>query len=84
LLLALAIVSVIFAPAILHSVDRNRPTSAPQASATASPSLGDAIKNMVNQRIKDELQKGLSKRNNPPQPKVAPTPDNQPTPQPQP
>src|SRR5436190_13143311 len=43
LLLALAIVSVIFAPAIMRSIDKNRATSAPQPSATASPSLSDAI-----------------------------------------
>src|SRR5438105_8401231 len=49
LLLILAIVSVIFAPAIMRSVDKNRATSAPQSSATASPSLGDAIQNVVKQ-----------------------------------
>src|SRR4029434_4334273 len=64
LLLTLAIVSVIFAPAIMRSVDKNRATSAPQSSATASPSFGDAIQNMVKQRITDELQKGLSRKNN--------------------
>src|SRR5213076_581520 len=42
LLLTLAIVSVIFTPAIMRSVDKNRATLAPQPSATASPSLGDA------------------------------------------
>jgi len=45
LLLILAIVSVIFAPAIMRSIDKNRATSAPQPSATASPSLSDAIQN---------------------------------------
>src|SRR5215510_11474389 len=55
----LAIVSVIFAPAIMRSVDKNKAVSAPQPSATASPSFGDAIKNMVKQRITDELQKNL-------------------------
>jgi TolB-like protein/Tfp pilus assembly protein PilF len=64
LLLTLAIVSVIFAPAIMRSVDKNRATSAPQSSATASPSFADAIQNMVKQRITDELQKGLSTKNN--------------------
>jgi adenylate cyclase len=64
LLIALAIVSVIFAPAIMRSVDKNRATSAPQSSATASPSFADAIQNMVKQRITDELQKGLSTKNN--------------------
>ena len=84
LLLILAIVSVIFAPAIMRSVDRNRATSAPQPTATASPSLSDAIQNMVKQRITDELQKGLSGKSNAPTPRVAPPPRSQPTPPPHP
>src|SRR5262249_6815275 len=70
----LAIVSVIFAPAIMRSVDKNRAKSAPQASATASPSLGDAIQNIVKQRITEELQKTLPGKSHAPPPKVAPTP----------
>jgi class 3 adenylate cyclase len=84
LLVALAIVSVIFAPAIMRSVDKNRATSVPQPSATASPSFTDAIQDMVNQRIRDELQKGLSGKSNAPTPRVAPTPASQPTPPPRP
>ena len=84
LLLTLAILSVIFAPAIMRSVDKNRVTSAPQPSATASPSFTDAIQNMVKQRITDELQKGLSGKSNAPTPRVAPTPSSQPTPPPRP
>jgi Adenylate and Guanylate cyclase catalytic domain len=80
LLLTLAIVSVIFTPAIMRSVDKNRATSAPQPSATASPSLGDAIKNMVKQRITDELNRDLSGRSNAP----TPTPGSQPPPPPPP
>ena len=80
LLLILAIVSVIFAPAIMRSVDKNRATSAPQSSATASPSLGDAIQNIVKQRITDELQKSLSAKSHAPTPRVAPTLSSQPTP----
>jgi class 3 adenylate cyclase len=80
LLLTLAIVSVIFAPAIMRSVDKNRATSAPQPSATASPSLGDAIKNMVKQRITDELNRDVSGRSNAP----TSTPGSQPTPPPRP
>jgi hypothetical protein len=78
LLLILAIVSVIFAPTIMRSFDKNRATSAAQPSATASPSLSDAIQNMVKQRITDELQKGFSRKSN--APRVAPTPRSQPTP----
>jgi class 3 adenylate cyclase len=84
LLLTLAIVSVIFAPAIMRSVDKNRATSAPQPSATASPSFTDAIQNMVKQRITDELQKDLSGKRNAPTPRVAPTPKSRPTPPPPP
>jgi class 3 adenylate cyclase len=84
LLLALAIVSVIFAPAIMRSVDKNRATSAPQPTATASPSFSDAIKNMVKQRITDELRKDLPGKSNPPTPRVAPTPESQSTPPPSP
>ncbi len=79
LLLILAIVSVIFAPAIMRSVDKNRATSAPQSSATASPSLSDAIQNVVKQRITDELQKSLSGKSNAPTPRVVPTSKSQPT-----
>jgi class 3 adenylate cyclase len=84
LLLTLAIVSVIFAPAIMHSVDKNRAASAAQPSATASPSLGDAIQNIVKQRITDELQKNLPGKSHAPTPRVAATPMNPPPPPPQP
>src|SRR6516225_6165736 len=80
----LAIVSVIFAPAIMRSVDKHRAMSAPQPSATASPSLGDAIQNIVKQRITEELQKNLSKKSNAPASGVVPTPKNLPTPPPPP
>jgi class 3 adenylate cyclase len=84
LLLVLAIVSVIFAPAIMHSVDKNRAVSAPQPSATASPSLGDTIQNLLKQRITDELQKSLPGKMNAPAATVPPHPGNQPTPPPNP
>jgi class 3 adenylate cyclase len=77
LLLTLAIVSVIFAPAILRSVDKNRTTSAPQPTATASPSFDEALENMVNQRIKDELQQRLPGKSHLPPPAV-PSPGSQP------
>ncbi len=84
LLLALAIVSVIFAPAIMRSVDKNRATSAPQPTATASPSFDDAIQNIVKQKITDALQKNLSGKSNAPTPRVGPSPSSQPTPPPSP
>lgn len=77
LIFVLAIVSVIFAPAIMRSVDKHRAVSAPQATATASPSLGDAIQNIVKQRLSEELQKSLPGKNPPAPPKV-PNPSNQP------
>jgi hypothetical protein len=84
LLLTLAIVSVIFAPAIMRSVNGNRATSAAQPTATASPSFDDTIENMVHQRIKDALQKTLTGKSNAPAPKVARSPKSQPTPPPPP
>jgi len=84
LLIMLAIVSVIFAPAIIRSVDKNRATPAPQPSATASPSFTDAIQNMVRQKITDELKKDFSGKNNAPASKTTPTPGNRPTPPPPP
>ena len=79
LLLLLAIVSVIFAPAIMRSVDKNRAASAAAPTATASPSLGDAIQNMVKQRLTEELQKNLSGKSHPPAPPgVGPSPSSQP------
>jgi class 3 adenylate cyclase len=84
LIFVLAIMSVIFAPAIMRSVDKHRATSAPQPSATASPSFSDAVQNMVKQRITDELQKDLSGKSNAPTPRVVPTPSSQPTPPPRP
>ena len=79
LLLVLAIVSVIFAPAIMRSVDKNRATSAPQPSVTAAPSFDDAIQNIVKQKITDALQRNLSGKSNAPTPRVAPSPSSQPT-----
>jgi hypothetical protein len=78
LLLMLAIVSVIFAPAIMRSVDKNRAASAPQPSATASPSFDDAIQNIVKQKITDALQKNLSGKGNARTPGVTPSPKSQP------
>jgi class 3 adenylate cyclase len=74
LLLTLAIVSVVFAPAIIRSADKKRATSVPQATATASPSFDDAIQNIVKQKITDALQQHLPRKNSAPTPKVVPTP----------
>jgi TolB-like protein/Flp pilus assembly protein TadD len=62
LLLALAIVSVIFAPAIMRTLDQRRSATLPQPTATAVPSLADTIKSAVAKQITDELQGELSRK----------------------
>jgi serine/threonine-protein kinase len=66
LLIVLAIVSVIFAPAIVRSLGKNQRqvTSAPQIPAIPSPppSFGDVIKSQVAKKINDELQNAFSER----------------------
>ena len=84
LIFVLAIVSVIFAPAIMHSVDKNRAASAPAPTATASPSFDDAIQNIIKQKITDALQQHLPGKSNAPAPKVVPTPPPPPPAPPQP
>jgi TolB-like protein/cytochrome c-type biogenesis protein CcmH/NrfG len=64
LIFVLAIVSVIFAPAIMRTVDQRRSTTQPQPSATGSPSLADSIKSAVAKKITDELQGELSGKKN--------------------
>src|SRR5438046_2880018 len=64
LLLVLAIVSVIFAPAIMRTVDQRRLATLPQPTATALPSLADTIKSAVAKQITDELQGELSRKKN--------------------
>jgi TolB-like protein/Tfp pilus assembly protein PilF len=60
LLLVLAIMSVIFAPAIMRTLDQRRLATLPQPTATAPPSLADTIKSAVAKQITDELQGELS------------------------
>jgi len=64
LLIALAIVSVIFAPAIMRTLDKGRSAALPQPSATTSPSLADTIKSAVAKKITDELQDEFSRKKN--------------------
>jgi TolB-like protein/class 3 adenylate cyclase/Tfp pilus assembly protein PilF len=58
----LAIVSVIFAPAIMRTLDQHRSAALPQPTATAPPSLADTIKSAVAKQITDELQGELSRK----------------------
>ena len=62
LLLVLAIMSVIFAPAIMRTLDQRRLATLPQPTATAPPSLADTIKSAVAKQITDELQGELSRK----------------------
>src|SRR5580704_11515512 len=64
LLLVLAIVSVIFAPAIMRTLDQRRSATLPQPTAPALPSLADTIKSAVAKQITDELQGELSRKKN--------------------
>ena len=63
-LLVLAIVSVIFAPAIMRTLDQRRSATLPQPTATAPPSLAETIQSAVAKQITDELQSELSRKKN--------------------
>jgi TolB-like protein/Flp pilus assembly protein TadD len=61
----LAIVSVIFAPAIMRTLRRGQVTSPSQVPAIpSSPSLADTIKSAVAKKITDELKDELSGKRN--------------------
>ena len=69
LMIALAIVAVIFAPAIMRTLNQRSVATLPQPSPTASLSLADTIKSEVARKITDELKKDLSdEKNNAPEP----------------
>jgi len=63
LLIALAIVAVIFTPAVMRSLEKTKAAAAPQASGTPSPSFDDAIQSLVAKKVTDELQNKLSSKN---------------------
>jgi hypothetical protein len=63
LLIALAIVAVIFTPAVMRSLEKTKAAAAPQASGTPSPSFADAIQSLVAKKVTDELQNKLSSKN---------------------
>src|SRR5437016_2920676 len=64
LLIALAIVSVIFAPAIMRTLEKPGLTTSPQPNATESSSLADTIKSAVARKITDELRDEFSGKKN--------------------
>jgi TolB-like protein/Tfp pilus assembly protein PilF len=65
LLIGLAIVAVIFAPAIMRSLGKGQVTSPSQVPAIPSPpSLADTIKSAVAKKVTDALQDALSRKKN--------------------
>ncbi|MGE5208536.1 MAG: adenylate/guanylate cyclase domain-containing protein [Alphaproteobacteria bacterium] len=62
LVFVLAIVAVIFAPAIIRTLDQHQSAIRPQSNATAAPSLGDTIRSAVTKQITDELQSELARK----------------------
>jgi TolB-like protein/Tfp pilus assembly protein PilF/class 3 adenylate cyclase len=56
----LAIVSLVFAPAIMRNLEQRRSATQSQPSATGSPSLADTIKSAVANQITQELQKDFA------------------------
>ena len=78
LIFVLAIVSVIFAPAMMRTLNQGRLATLPQPSATTPPSLADTIKSAVAKQITDELKADLSGKKNAavePSPAGAPIPE---------
>ena len=75
-IVAMIIPAVIFAPAVIRSIDKSRATPAPQPTASATPSLGDTIKQMVTKRVMDDLQKELPANL---RPHASPAPPSPPT-----
>src|ERR1700720_468943 len=63
LLIVLAIVSVVFAPAIMRTLQPRHLTAPPKISAPPSPpSFGETIKSEVAKKINDELKDALSRK----------------------
>jgi TolB-like protein/Tfp pilus assembly protein PilF len=65
LIFVLAIVSVIFAPAIMRTLDQRRLAALPQPTATAPQSFADTIKNAITKQITDELKTDFSDKKKP-------------------
>ena len=53
---------MIFAPAIMRTLDQRRSATLPQPTATAPPSLAETIQSAVAKQITDELQGELSRK----------------------
>jgi hypothetical protein len=96
LIVALIIPAIIFAPAILKSVNRNKPEPPPVPSppaiaapgATGAASLGDQIKNAVAKTVEEQLKKipediKEETTNGSATPAASPSPEESPTPEPQ-
>jgi class 3 adenylate cyclase len=79
LFIVLAIVAVIFTPAIMSTLDKRRVEATPQAGASASPSFSDAIKSVVTKQITDQLQNEFKKEAQDEAEKSKPSPTPQPS-----
>ena len=64
LVFVLAIVSVIFAPAIMRTLDQRRSATLPQPRVPSSPSLADTIRSAVAKKITEQLQNDFSREKN--------------------
>src|SRR6516225_4652367 len=64
LVFVLAIVSVIFAPAIMRTLDQRRSSTLPQPRVPSSPSLADTIRSAVAKKITEQLQNDFSREKN--------------------
>ncbi|MGB8341697.1 MAG: adenylate/guanylate cyclase domain-containing protein [Chthoniobacterales bacterium] len=64
LFITFAIVAMIFAPAIVRTLDRRNATPTPQPSPTASLSLGDTIKSAIQKEVTEKLQRDLLGKKN--------------------
>jgi hypothetical protein len=85
-IVALIVPAIIFAPAIMRSIDHSKATPTPQPSATGSPSLHDSIESMVKKRVMEDLQKNLPANLKPPvppsPPSISPNPETSSSPGP--
>jgi hypothetical protein len=95
-LVALIIPAIIFAPAIMKSVSKNKPALPPippppaisGPSAPGTPSLGDKITDMVSKNIEEQLKKipaeiKAAKEKASPTPAASPSPEESETPEPE-
>ena len=84
-IVALIVPALIFTPAIIRSVEKSRATPPPIPSRPETPSLNDAIQDMVKKRVMDELQNKIPEKLKPKggiSPAGSATPESSTTPEP--